>query len=263
MDSHRGLPTVSHGGSWAGYRAELIRFPNQRFAVACLCNLATANPSRLARLVADAYLADVIARADGSPSDRPGARSNDAGTPLVLPAATLRRFAGLYRNPRTAELRRVSVGGDTLYASDLGQRQALVAVDSTVFAMVGAPAAVTLTFEPTGPEGARRVREVRGVADTATFERVAEATPTAADLADYAGRYDSEELGATFTLAVESGRLVVRRRRAEPVTVEPTYRDAFNAGGLLITFTRTGGRVTGMVVNAGRTRNLRFVKRSR
>ncbi|HLY19426.1 MAG TPA: serine hydrolase domain-containing protein, partial [Bryobacteraceae bacterium] len=35
---YRGLPTVDHGGADAGYRADLIRFPEQHFSVACLCN---------------------------------------------------------------------------------------------------------------------------------------------------------------------------------------------------------------------------------
>ncbi|HEX4546384.1 MAG TPA: serine hydrolase domain-containing protein [Candidatus Acidoferrum sp.] len=57
---YRGLPTVSHAGSWGGYRAELLRFPEQHFSVACLCNLGTANPSRRARQVADVYLGSVM-----------------------------------------------------------------------------------------------------------------------------------------------------------------------------------------------------------
>ena len=48
LGTYRGLPTVSHSGSWAGYRAQLLRFPEQKFAVACLCNDGgTSNPSRL------------------------------------------------------------------------------------------------------------------------------------------------------------------------------------------------------------------------
>src|SRR4029077_20575657 len=56
VTEYRGLPTVSHGGSWGGYRAELMRFPAQHFSVACLCNLANADPSRRALEVADVYL---------------------------------------------------------------------------------------------------------------------------------------------------------------------------------------------------------------
>ena len=53
---YKGLPTVSHGGAWVGYRAQILRFPQQKFSVACLCNLAESNPSRLAQQVADVYL---------------------------------------------------------------------------------------------------------------------------------------------------------------------------------------------------------------
>jgi CubicO group peptidase (beta-lactamase class C family) len=56
VSEYRGLPRVSHGGSWGGYRAELLRFPTQHFSVACLCNLANADPSRRALEVADVYL---------------------------------------------------------------------------------------------------------------------------------------------------------------------------------------------------------------
>jgi len=57
---YRGLRTVSHGGSWGGYRAELLRFPEQHFSVACLCNLGSASPSNRAHRVADVYLAGLM-----------------------------------------------------------------------------------------------------------------------------------------------------------------------------------------------------------
>src|SRR6266404_2219997 len=60
VQDYRGLHTVSHGGSWGGYRAELLRFPDQHFSAACLCNLGNAGPSRRARQVADIYLGSLM-----------------------------------------------------------------------------------------------------------------------------------------------------------------------------------------------------------
>jgi len=57
VHDYRGLRSVEHGGSWGGYRAQLLRFPEQHFSVACLCNLANANPERRALKVADILLA--------------------------------------------------------------------------------------------------------------------------------------------------------------------------------------------------------------
>lgn len=51
--SHRGQPEVSHSGATAGYRAYLARYPDSGWAVALLCNSASANPTLLARDVAD------------------------------------------------------------------------------------------------------------------------------------------------------------------------------------------------------------------
>jgi CubicO group peptidase (beta-lactamase class C family) len=56
LGEQRGLRTVSHGGSWAGYRAELLRFPAQHTSIAVLCNVANGNPSGRARRVADVLL---------------------------------------------------------------------------------------------------------------------------------------------------------------------------------------------------------------
>ncbi len=60
VDEYRGLHRVSHGGSWGGYRAELMRFPDQHFSVVCLCNRSDANPSRKADEVTDLYLAPLL-----------------------------------------------------------------------------------------------------------------------------------------------------------------------------------------------------------
>jgi hypothetical protein len=58
---YRGLHVVEHGGSLVGYQAHLMRFPDQRFSVMCLCNLSNINPSGLARAVAGIHLADQFA----------------------------------------------------------------------------------------------------------------------------------------------------------------------------------------------------------
>ena len=60
VNEYKGLAMVSHGGSFVGFRAEMIRFPEQKLSVACLCNLARTNPTALALEVADIYLADVF-----------------------------------------------------------------------------------------------------------------------------------------------------------------------------------------------------------
>lgn len=53
---YRGLKTISHGGALGGYRAAMIRFPEEKFSVICLSNLSNFKPMKLCLQIADIYL---------------------------------------------------------------------------------------------------------------------------------------------------------------------------------------------------------------
>jgi CubicO group peptidase (beta-lactamase class C family) len=94
IGAYRGLPTVEHGGALGGYRADIIRFPEQHTSVAVLCNLGSAVPSSLARRVAETMLSSRFtapaAPAGGVVGSMPG-RLPDPLTP-----DRLREYAGRY-----------------------------------------------------------------------------------------------------------------------------------------------------------------------
>ncbi|MEM5775699.1 MAG: serine hydrolase domain-containing protein, partial [Anaerolineaceae bacterium] len=58
INQYRGLKTVKHTGSDAGFRACLLRFPDERFTILILSNLSNSNPEKTARKIADLVLAD-------------------------------------------------------------------------------------------------------------------------------------------------------------------------------------------------------------
>jgi CubicO group peptidase (beta-lactamase class C family) len=90
---YRGLRTVSHGGSWGGYRAELLRFPEHHFSVACLCNRGDAAPTRRAHQVADIYLGSMM-----RPKEEKKAVEHEAAEKkeITLTGEKLRAYAGDY-----------------------------------------------------------------------------------------------------------------------------------------------------------------------
>lgn len=65
---HRGLATIGHGGSWVGFRADVLRFPSQSTSIVTLCNRADASPSGRAIQVADIVLAEHLAPVSEEPS---------------------------------------------------------------------------------------------------------------------------------------------------------------------------------------------------
>ena len=93
VGEYRGLPVVGHGGSWAGYRTNFVRFPEQRLSVAVFCNRSDCDAGGRARKVAEAYLGDFM-----DPLPAPEQEEEPAEVPS-LSQARLQEYAGEYRSP--------------------------------------------------------------------------------------------------------------------------------------------------------------------
>ena len=107
-----GLPTIGHGGSSLGFRAQYVRFPEQRFAAIVLCNTPT-NPARFASQVAELYLGDSmkpqpVAAAPTQPAAAPSASDPTANK------ADLAQYAGVYWSDELAVSYRVAVKNGAL-----------------------------------------------------------------------------------------------------------------------------------------------------
>lgn len=107
---YRGLKTVSHGGGFLGFRTEMVRFPEQKFTVICLCNSGAISPGALANRVADLYLAELL-KPTGQSQGRqsaPANQSNPAQRPEPT-ATSLEEFAGSYYSEELDATYRLSV----------------------------------------------------------------------------------------------------------------------------------------------------------
>lgn len=113
ITSYRGLRVTEHGGSLMGYKAELMRFPDQHFTVALQCNLGAIEPGGLGRKVAEVYLGTKMgAPAATAARERPAATSAVAAAPPS--AADLAAFAGDYYSPELDATYRVASDGRQL-----------------------------------------------------------------------------------------------------------------------------------------------------
>jgi hypothetical protein len=218
-----------------------MRLPDRRISVAVLCNAAGAPATSFARQMAAALLAAAPEPAQESPTDTVAPDTREVA-----------RIAGVYRSSRTHEPVYVGVG------QGRGGRGGTAIVrrrDGTW--QVGNSRAV-IELGSSGPP----TRFLQLAADNDTIPLVyVSATPWSppvADLSAFAGQYRSEEVGATWTASVDSGRLVLRVRPGDRRILTPAYTDAFSGGGLgTVWFTRdAGGRVDAMHRSSGRLWNL-------
>lgn len=246
IGKYKGLREVSHSGSTAGYRAYLVRFPEQRVAIALLSNFGGTNAPDLGHKVADIVLAGAI-------------KPDPVVQPIPVPPAELQAIAGLYHDPRTDDVLSFMVKDGKLAARE-GRGPALKCVEPGCFLGSGGTRYVFVVPKGKGEPGLRVT--AAGVAP-ATYTRAEAARPTPESLVELAGSYWSEELEVAYIAAVKDGKLTLRRRPDPALTLEPTYKDGFvSRGSMFYRFTRDKrGRVDGFTISGGRVRHLKFVKR--
>jgi CubicO group peptidase (beta-lactamase class C family) len=252
LGTYRQLPIISHAGADIGFRAELLRFPNQRFSVVVLGNLFEMSPTRLAQQVADLYLAETF------PTGKPQQPAAAVATPS---AADLNALGGLYWNERLATFRRFTVQQGQLQMMTSEGPYALVPIGKQEFQLPVAPRRYTFTFLPGGSDRPPRVRENIEGQRSEEFVSAAEVKPTLVDLAAYAGAYVSDELGVVWNVEVRDGQLLLHRRKFRDSPMKPVLADVFETGGGTLQFQRSGDRrITGFTVTTERVRHLRFLK---
>src|SRR5712675_2502127 len=93
---YRGLRFVDHGGSWGGYRAQLLRFPDEHFSVACLCNVANASPDKRSHQIADVFLASEMK--EPKPAAEKDRRSQEKKETFAIAVDQLKAYSGEFRS---------------------------------------------------------------------------------------------------------------------------------------------------------------------
>ncbi|HEY0334615.1 MAG TPA: serine hydrolase domain-containing protein [Stenotrophomonas sp.] len=251
VSAHRGRRMVHHGGSWGGYRAEIVRFPEVGLGVTALCNSANADASTLAIDTADLWLAD---------APMPAAASTDDAQRAVSPTGkdrgerTVAASAGTYRNPDSGSLRRVEFQ-DGLWIEAFGGRYRLASRPAGDFEMVGGPFEARYQFLA-GPGGGLALQQ-SAMERTTRFTKLALHSPSEAELQGYAGDYDCEELGTVYRLQANGGELYRINPLGEREVFRPLQRREFSYGNLTMRFEiGSDGAARHALLDIGRVRGL-------
>jgi len=188
LENYRGLPVVEHDGSLFGYRAEILRFPAQKFSVICLCNISNASAGRRSRQVAELYLKDFL---------QPNA-SAASPTANTLPDPT--GFAGQYFDPHAFAIFAFTAAGGNLHWGPAMQRKSA----NQFYNYMGD----LITFQGQG-DSMKATWERNGQV-LYTGERLGEFHLSDADLKEFVGEYRSEEVDGEFQIAFEQGQFVLK-----------------------------------------------------
>jgi len=256
-DTYRGARQIGHGGSDHGYRADYSRFPDFGFTVTCLSNVSDSNPHVLTQRVTDAVLGDRLASPTSLGLD---AGTRRKGIPAIVSPFDL---AGTYRDvAHNAFLTVISRDGKALLEAD--ELLELQTVGNGTFTL----SEWGVTIVPGDISTPVSSVDVTFGGRTDAYVRIEPFALTSQELDVYAGTYWSEELATAYDLVADhaAGALVIRRRKFEDQTIRPLMTDTFGRGslqmGTVLTFEHEKrGRIRGLLLTAGRIRDLRFSRR--
>jgi CubicO group peptidase (beta-lactamase class C family) len=255
IGKHRGLATVDHAGGDAGYRSDMIRFPDQHFTAVCLCNRADSNPSELTLQVAEIYLAKEMTAAD-----KVGAGS---GKTVQLAPEKLAAKVGTYIKAEGGQTLSITLKDDKLHITPGAGEDSyeMNALSENDFRLATAP--IDFKFEALKPGGPLRLIVKHGEDKPEVFEAVSPFTPSTSELSSCVGFYYSEEIEPIYVMKIDDGKLVLQTLKNKPDTLRPITPDLFAGSIGTIRFKRNGqSQVSGFVLNADHVRNMRFQKGS-
>jgi CubicO group peptidase (beta-lactamase class C family) len=247
---YRGLETWSHGGRDAGYRAFLLRAPDENLSITVLSNAAEFLVADTAYAVLDALLEDDLDR------EEDGVEAPDADQ-LAAYAGDYELFPGMVFSLRVRD--------GALTFAGLGQEEgvAMAAVSDHEF-MLNPRQNISLVFEEDEEGAADRFWYQLGYLGRLPAERVHldAFDPVQIRFSDYEGVYYSAELGAAYEITETENGLVARHPIKGDTALTPYQDDLFSGADVYLgrlAFTRDqSGSVSGFDLSGPLMLGVRF-----
>ncbi len=251
--TYHGLKTVSHSGSHASYRAQLLRFPDQKFSVIVLANRSDASGERESFQVADIFLRDKFTdqnkTATKTSANLPKISESEAG-----------KFTGFYLNEKRGYVRQIIYKDNDLYyyRSSSGQDRA-VQTEKNEFRLIDREGPSDIRFSE--EKGVRSLTYLVGGKPREVMFKFEPKTLSDNDLRRFEGDYYSPELKCTYQLKMQENQLVhfINGRKIEPLSSvkDKILSDSF---GMFIFKTDEKGRINGFELSNTRVTQLKFIK---
>lgn len=233
VSTYRGAAQVSHSGSTAGYSTYLARYPSLGdLSIAVMCNAAGANATGMAHQLVDAL----------HPELPPLAQPDT----VAASQSTLLPWRGVYEDARWHSVTTLDTAGGVMRAGDAPVRTlrdgSLLLDGQRVLPRMDAQGARTLRFATSD-----------GDSVVATWRALPGWSPSASELAAYAGAYRSDEVQHTVRVVVKGAQLLLVLRDGLEQPLSATHRDHFEGDPGAVWFTRDArGRVTAMHIGESR-----------
>jgi hypothetical protein len=253
---HRGAATVSHSGADAGFRTNILRFPDHRFSVILLANAGDLDAGRVSLEIADICLDDALAPPDTAAQAYPPI----VKTEIALAPEALTPFLGDFQ---------LEPGFVISFTQDRGTLFTQATGQSRFPAYPSAPGVFFLkavdaefVFDRPGADGKVHGAVLHQNGRSLPLERLERFTLTPGQIQNRSGAFYSEELGVVYTIHGHDGALTLRYPRGD-IALRQVGPDRFSGAFPIGTLTFScdpDEACKGFAIDDGRVRNLKFRK---
>jgi len=255
ISKYKGLKTIRHGGAFYGFRAELLRFPEQKLSIAIFANRGDANPSRMANQVANILLKDKLI-------EEVVIKDKKVETDVSEEEFQLSQLVGSYEM-QPGVVVSLSIKNDSLNVLQTWNKSTynIIKTSGNTFQIPGNNT-LSFTFSNLKDELTQRLTIIQDGRETIA-PRKKEIEFSGIDLNDYSGSYYSKELDVTYNFEIENGILKAGiQDKQSLMDCTMSVIDQFTVELLgLVRFQRTDGRISSFELDSGRVKNLYFEKK--
>ncbi|MFU8859547.1 MAG: serine hydrolase [Cyclonatronaceae bacterium] len=260
VQEYKGLTYFQHGGADVAHRSMLMVFPGIDAAVITQSNMATFSGS-LTNRIAELFLEEYLETDETAEEQDEAVTEAGDATGFVYEIEKFDLLAGRYELAiMPGFVLTFSRDGDRIFTQATNQPEVnLTATSDSTFTLTGVNASVTfhmnedatadsLTLHQNGNHIARKI----------AFTLVAD------QIAEYTGRYFSEEIETLYTVMMKDDKLFLRHyQMSGDLELTPTQEDTFGSEFPIssVRFLRDDdGQITGFRASNGRTRDVLFGK---
>ena len=254
--TYKGLKTVSHGGALAGYRAQLIRFPDEKFSVIMLANRGDANPTAKSFQMADMFLQEKF-KNENEDNTIGKVRGNNTNESIEF---TLTQLSGNYEIQPGVVLE-INIMNDALQVLQ-GWNKSSYSIINTAKNTYEIPdnPSIQFVFSVLKDDFTQILTVIQDGNET-TCKRIDKIDFSPLSLEDYTGDFYCYELDATYLLFQEDGILKLKIANYDVQELDAYDIDTFTTENGLVHFRRLDGIIEGFELDAGRVTNLKFDKK--
>lgn len=248
LGNYKGLKILRHGGAFVGFRAELLRFPEEQMTIAIFANRADADPTRIAFEIADLLLSEnlskiisKIARPEEVYKLQQLSGDYEIQPGVVVTISVKDDSLHVLQNWNNINYNLLRISGNTFQLPHDKN-------SSVTFSNLEAGVTKTINISRTGANPIQAIRKVR-------------VDETSINLDNYVGRYYSIDLDVNYNLEINNGKLVARIEDKLPsIQFTSNGIDEFTTKVGQIKFQRDNNQITSFLLDAGRVNNIFFYK---